>query len=155
MKKIVGGIAVLTTVVCGWSICVAQNNQPQNGQHMPGTTGMKKGMGGMMGGMMCGRADKQGGHGDMGAMMMQMDRSQLVATNDGGVVVLHKNNLMKFDKNLNLVKEKEIFPLPDSRAAQMRNMPNPDENMDKIMTEMCAPAMKKQSGKIPDSETRK
>jgi hypothetical protein len=72
--------------------------------------------GGMMGsGMMRGRMM------DSNDMMMQrgmgygmhpmsgmMGGSSLVATSDGGVVVLMGNKLIKYDKDLNLVKEVEI-----------------------------------------------
>ena len=43
-------------------------------------------------------------YGKMGMMMQK----QLVATSDGGVIVLAGNKLYKYDKNLNLVKEAEI-----------------------------------------------
>jgi len=43
-----------------------------------------------------------------GMMMKSMMSKQIVATTDGGVVVLAGNKIMKFDKNLNLVKEAEI-----------------------------------------------
>ena len=42
---------------------------------------------------------------DMGSMM---SGSSLVATTDGGVVVLMGNELSKYDKDLNLVKQVEI-----------------------------------------------
>ena len=42
--------------------------------------------------------------GKMGMMMQK----QMIATSDGGVIVLAGNKLYKYDKNLNLVKETEI-----------------------------------------------
>jgi hypothetical protein len=45
--------------------------------------------------------------GPRGMMGAFMDRT-VVATSDGGVVVLAGEKLMKFDKNLNLVKEIEV-----------------------------------------------
>ncbi|MDD4894605.1 MAG: hypothetical protein PHW54_04745 [Candidatus Omnitrophica bacterium] len=47
----------------------------------------------------------------MGTMAMQMMGSmqrQMVATSDGGVIVLAGEKLVKYDKDLNLVKEVEI-----------------------------------------------
>ncbi len=47
----------------------------------------------------------------MGGMMMQMMgtiQKQMVATNDGGVIVMTGNKLLKYDKDLNLVKEVEL-----------------------------------------------
>src|SRR3989338_11450246 len=50
-----------------------------------------------------------------GGMMKMMHKmhgmtrsSSMVASNDGGVIVLSGNKLYKYDKNLNLVKEAEI-----------------------------------------------
>ena len=44
----------------------------------------------------------------MGGMMKCMSDKSLVATSDGGVVVLVGQKLIKFDKDLNIVKEVEI-----------------------------------------------
>lgn len=44
-------------------------------------------------------------HEVMSKMMMQ---SYLVATQDGGIIILSGNKLMKYDKNLNLIKEVKI-----------------------------------------------
>ena len=54
--------------------------------------------------------DKMKGPGkDMGAMMMKMMMGKsMVATEDGGVVVMIGNKLLKYDKNLNLKKEVKI-----------------------------------------------
>jgi hypothetical protein len=41
-------------------------------------------------------------------MTNQMMQKYMVATKDGGVVVMIGNKLLKYDKNLNLVKEAEI-----------------------------------------------
>jgi len=35
-------------------------------------------------------------------------QKQMVAANDGGVIVLAGNKLLKYDKDLNLVKEVEV-----------------------------------------------
>jgi len=40
--------------------------------------------------------------------MMGILPKQMVATNDGGLIVLSGNKLLKYDKDLNLVKEVEI-----------------------------------------------
>ena len=47
----------------------------------------------------------------MGAMAMQVlgqFQKQMVGTPDGGVIILSGNKLLKYDKDLNLVKEVEI-----------------------------------------------
>jgi len=46
--------------------------------------------------------------GGMAMRMMGLMQKQMVATNDGGVIVLMGNKLFKYDKDLNLIKEVEI-----------------------------------------------
>ena len=41
-------------------------------------------------------------------MQEMMGKSSMVASNDGGVIILKGNKLLKYDKNLNLVKEVEL-----------------------------------------------
>ncbi|MFC1623963.1 hypothetical protein ACFL28_01400 [Candidatus Omnitrophota bacterium] len=43
-----------------------------------------------------------------GMMMKKMMEKEMVASGDGGVIVLVGNKLLKYDKDLNLVKEVEI-----------------------------------------------
>jgi hypothetical protein len=43
-----------------------------------------------------------------GMMMEHMMAKQMVATSDGGVIILIGHKIIKYDKNLNLVKEAEI-----------------------------------------------
>lgn len=56
--------------------------------------------------------EKEGRAKDMramhGMMMKQMMKKSIVATKDGGVVVMVGKKLLKYDRNLNLVKEAEI-----------------------------------------------
>lgn len=55
--------------------------------------------------------EKQMANEQMGGMIMQMMGSmqkQMVATNDGGVIVMAGNKLLKYDKDLNLIKEVEL-----------------------------------------------
>lgn len=74
--------------------------------------GSGKGM--MMGKGMMGKGMMEDGMMDGGMMKMMhkmhgmMRSSTMVASNDGGVIVLSGNKLYKYDKNLNLVKEAEI-----------------------------------------------
>ncbi len=67
---------------------------------------------GQSGGMM-------GGHGK-GKMMGMMQKDSMVATSDGGVVLKSGPRLIKYDKDLNLVKEVEL-PRPQKRAASAEN----------------------------------
>ena len=74
--------------------------------------GMKGGEGkGMMGGKMMG----------MHMMKMMMEKS-VVATSDGGIVVVTGNKITKYDKNLNLVKEAEIKVDMEAMGKNMKEM---------------------------------
>ncbi|MFH1045557.1 MAG: hypothetical protein V1727_01155 [Candidatus Omnitrophota bacterium] len=56
-------------------------------------------------------------------MMERMQPKSMVATGDGGIVVLSGNSLLKYDQDLNLIKEVKIksdLPLPS-----MNEMPAP------------------------------
>ena len=55
-------------------------------------------------GMMDGKGSMMGMHG----MMMKMMEKTMVPTSDGGVIVLAGNQLTKYDKDLNVVKEVEL-----------------------------------------------
>lgn len=54
------------------------------------------------------KAGKMKSHPMHGMMMKKMMERQMVATKDGGVVVMVGNKLLKYDKNLKLVKEAEL-----------------------------------------------
>lgn len=75
---------------------------------------MKDGMsgGGMMKGMMgeemMGKAMMDGKMMGMCSMMKSMMDKSVVATSDGGIVIVQGNKVTKFDKNLNIVKEIEL-----------------------------------------------
>lgn len=56
---------------------------------------------------MMGKEKMHGKYSKMDMMAMMMKKS-MVATSDGGVVVMAGNKLFKYDKNLNLIKEVEI-----------------------------------------------
>jgi hypothetical protein len=48
-----------------------------------------------------------------------MGKAQMVATDEGGVIVLAGNKLMKYDADLNLVKEVEVkMPMPSMMGKQ-------------------------------------
>ena len=61
---------------------------------------------GMMSGKKMGMMGKKGMM--MGPMMMKGMEKSMIATPDGGVIVLAGNHLVKYDKNLNVVKEADI-----------------------------------------------
>ena len=59
----------------------------------------------------------------MGPMMMKaMMEKSIVATTDGGVVVLAGNKLIKFDKDLNVLKEVEIKVDMEAMQKSMKEM---------------------------------
>ncbi|MCF7908080.1 MAG: hypothetical protein K9L86_04330 [Candidatus Omnitrophica bacterium] len=55
-------------------------------------------------------------------MMQMMVKKQLVATEDGGVVLLLGNKLVKYDKKLNLVKEVELSIDSEGMRQMMKEM---------------------------------
>lgn len=83
---------LITTLVIG----MTASGLASAGEMKGGMTGGRV-MKGMMGEKMMGKG-MMGMHGMMG-------KASMVATKDGGVIVLKGNTLYKFDKNLNLVKE--------------------------------------------------
>ncbi|MFH0753101.1 MAG: hypothetical protein V2A70_00875 [Candidatus Omnitrophota bacterium] len=99
-----------------------------------GVNSFAQGMEGMMGdepmkhkGMMMGAEGQE--HGKMGmrpvmGMMKDMMAKSMVASSDGGVIVLVGNKLMKYDKNLALVKEVEIkIDMAAMQKDMMKNCP--------------------------------
>lgn len=67
---------------------------------------------GMMGGKMVG----------MPMMMKMMTDKSVVATSDGGIVVVAGNKITKYDKNLNVIKEAEIKMDMEAMGKQMKEM---------------------------------
>ena len=64
---------------------------------------------GMMHKEMMMQGEKEGKHDKYNMMkMMGMMNKQMVATQDAGVAILYGNTLLKYDKNLKLIKEVEI-----------------------------------------------
>lgn len=63
------------------------------------------------------------GKGYMQCMMMKkMMKKEIVATGDGGVIVFVGNKLMKYDKDLNLIKEVEIQVDMEAMMKKCREM---------------------------------
>ncbi len=97
-------------------------------------TGMGEGMM-MHQGMMAGEAGKEGMQKKhaMKCMMDMMMNKQMVATSDGGVVVLFGHKLYKYDKNLNLVKEAEIKMDFEAMKKKMQEMKEKCPMYEKMM----------------------
>ncbi|MBL7188991.1 MAG: hypothetical protein ISS70_21905 [Phycisphaerae bacterium] len=57
-----------------------------------------------------------------GMMMGSMMTKSIAATGDGGVVVMAGNKLIKYDKDLNLVKESEVKMDMEGMQKQMSQM---------------------------------
>ena len=104
MKKatIIATVALLIAAGTYFAFAAEQSNTMGEGMMGGGMMGQKGMIGqqGMMG--------QQGmaGQGMMGRGMMS--GSSLAATEDGGAIVLMGNQLLKYDKDLNLVKKVEI-----------------------------------------------
>ena len=72
------------------------------------TQGMPMDGGGQQGGQGMGGGNQGGGRGSMNHMMGMMNKPLMIATSDGGVVVLNGPKLTKYDKDLKLVNEVEM-----------------------------------------------
>ena len=68
-------------------------------------------------------AGKMGGPGMKAMMMGKMMERDIVATSDGGVVVLVGNKLLKYDKNLDLKAEAEVKVDKECLKKMMRDCP--------------------------------
>jgi len=105
MKRIVAVLVIVLFVIGIVSIAMAEETDTQTSAS---TAKQEEGMMGMgkMKDKMMQRAKDRGW--DKMSMMKQMMQKQIVATEDGGIIVLIGNKLLKYDKNLNLKKEAEI-----------------------------------------------
>jgi hypothetical protein len=102
-KKMVGIVAVLVMAgVISLLWAQAQTPPAEKPEMKPGGGGM-----GMMGGMAPGMG-MPGGCPMCGMMMHGMMQKQMVATSDGGVIVMAGCSLQKYDANLQLVKEVDL-----------------------------------------------
>lgn len=73
-------------------------------------------------GPMMGKEKKDSMKGMHGMMMKKMMIKEIVATGDGGVIVFVGNKLMKYDKDLNLIKEVEIQVDMEAMMKKCREM---------------------------------
>ncbi|GEM_PF-1752421 len=78
--------------------------------------------GSMMGKGMMGDKGMMEGKGMMHGMMNVMMNKSMVATSDGGVIVMTANKLTKYDQNLNVVKEADIKMDMDGMHKMMTEM---------------------------------
>ena len=102
MKKIFSLVIVLSLLVSGPAFAGETKKDEMPGMGMP--HGMGMGMGMMPG---------------MGQKDCAMCKTQMVATDEGGVFVLAGNKLTKYDADLNVVKEIEIkMPMPGMGGKQ-------------------------------------
>ena len=108
MKKIILGILIFTVSFTAFlkSPLYAHDKEME-------MMGKEGGEGqGMMGGKMMG----------MHLMMKMMMEKSVVATEDGGVVVVAGNKITKYDKDLNVVKEAEIKMDMEAMEKNMKEM---------------------------------
>jgi hypothetical protein len=131
MRKSTIVAIVMAFILSSISICFAQASDDQTGKmgKMMSDQGMmghqKKSDQGMM------------GRDQMGNGMMSRDQmgkgmmsKSMVATQDGGVVVMIGNRLYKFDQNLNLKKETEISVDYEGLKSMMMKMQKMGMGMD-------------------------
>ena len=102
MKKAMylGLVAFLLVSVFTITAVNAQDSDAIGAERVASRHGKMIGKGKKMEGM-------HGGGAKMGMMGMMM-KKEMISSSDGGVIVLSGNKLLKYDKNLELVKEVEI-----------------------------------------------
>ena len=103
--------------------------------------------GGMMGSGMTGKGMMDGKMMGMHGMMMKMMDRNVVATSDGGIVIVAGNKLTKFDKDLNLVKEVELKMDTEGMQKMMDDM----KSMCPMMGKGMMGGMDKDSGAAADA----
>jgi len=101
------------TVVCVLTVSGLALAQMDKGQDKMGGKGM---------GMMKGEMMDKGGMMGMCPMMQSMMQKSVVATSDGGIIVISGNKLTKYDKDLNVVKEVELTMDKEGMQKMMENM---------------------------------
>ena len=117
MRRILSVILVGVLVAASCSSALAEDKK----EDMMGKGVMQ---GGMMGDKrMTDEEGKMKSMCPMHAMMMkQMMGREMIATADGGVLILLGNKIIKYDKDLNLVKEAEIKPDMEGMQKMMMQM---------------------------------
>lgn len=103
--------------------------------------------GGMMDSGMMGKGMMDGKMMGMHGMMMKMMDRNVVATSDGGIVIVAGNKLTKFDKDLNLVKEVELKVDTEGMQKMMDDM----KSMCPMMGKGMMGSMDKDSGAAADA----
>ena len=128
MKK--AGFVIFTGILFAGisfgSLCFAED--------MPATMEQGPGMMKMQGKMKDGKMDQK-----RAMMMKRMMKPTLVATSDGGVVVVTGNKITKYDQDLNLVKEADLKMDPMGMMMNMKNCPMMKANQQMMSSEAPAP----------------
>ncbi len=125
MRRLVA-VAVVALFALGIGFAVMAQEQADT-TATSSTIEQEKGMmeTGKMKGMMKGKTMhriKDKGANMMQPMMGMMMKKQMVATEDGGIIVLSGNKLLKYDKNLNLKNEVEIPMDMEGMQKRMKEM---------------------------------
>jgi hypothetical protein len=108
------------------------------------------------------KADEMGAHkkkmgGKMGGMcptMKSMMERSVVATSDGGVIVIMGNKLTKYDKDLNVVKEVDLKMDPEGMKKMMGEMKGMCPMMGKGMMEGSHQEAEGEMGAIAPEDAR-
>jgi len=85
----------------------------------------------------------------MAMQMMGAMQKQMVATNEGGVIVLAGSKLLKYDKDLNLVKEVEL-----KTGVELKMDAGSMQEIFKSMKEKYGKQSKKIEGEAQDTEKK-
>ena len=129
MKRIIAVVVVVLFIAGLASAIIARAEEADTKT----AASMMKFKEGMDKGKMMHRKKGEGGD-PMQMMMKSMMQKQIVATSDGGVIVLVGNKLLKYDSDLNLKKEVEIQIDFEGMCKMMK------EKMDKAHKKLKPPA---------------
>lgn len=133
-------IMTLVVLIAGISLVSAEEMKGDIKGNMMGDS-KKAMMGeGMMGGK--GMMGMMGMHG----MMMKMMEKLVVATSDGGIVVVSATKLSKYDKDLNLVKEVDLKNDMEGMQKMMSDMMEKCSMMKGMMGDMRGDSSKSTTG---------
>ena len=122
MRKLWSVVLVCLLVIGFYSLALAEENKTMTGKEM-----MKAGM--MEKGMKCDKEMME--HCKMMGMQHMMMSKSMVATPDGGVIVMVGHKLQKYDKDLVLQKEVELKMDKEEMKEKMEKGPMHEKMMKK------------------------
>ncbi len=135
MKKALMSMVVLVVMAAVCSVAMAQESAQQaaTDEEMAGPPPPMTGKGARM------HEGMRGGMKPICPMQGMMMKKEMVATSDGGVIVMVGNKLLKYDKDLNLKKEAELKMDAEAMHQMMGKCPMCQKMREECKGKMAAP----------------